>query len=86
MTQPTRTELHRDHLERSNRLAERTSTAWAEYLAMTRASAPEVYAETESFAWRRLRRDLAAIAQERRRVEFELDRGLIDLLGTRRAA
>ena len=79
-------ELHRIHSERIARLDERTCAAWGEYLAMTRASTPDVYAQTESFAWRRLRRDMATIAQERRRIEFEFDRALIELSGTRRAA
>jgi hypothetical protein len=86
MPQPTRSELHRTQSEHLARLDERTSNAWAEYLAMIRGGAPDVYAQTESFAWRRLRRDLAAIAHERRRVEFEFDRALVELLGTRRAA
>jgi len=86
MLHPTRSELHRTHSERTARLDERMSAAWGEYLAMTRASPPDVYAQTESFAWRRLRRDLAAVAQERRRVEFELDRALVELSGIRRAA
>ena len=86
MLTTTRSELHRIHAERVARLDERTRSAWGEYLAMTRASTPDVYAETESFAWRRLRRDMAAIAQERRRIEFEFDRALVELSGTRRAA
>jgi hypothetical protein len=86
MLQPTHSELHRAHTERLARLDERTSSAWGEYLAMTRGGAADVYVQTESFAWRRLRRDLATIAQERRRIEFEFDRALVDLLGTRRAA
>jgi hypothetical protein len=86
MLHPTSSELHRTQSERLARLDERTSDAWGEYLAMTRGSAPDVYAQTESFAWRRLRRDMAAIAHERRRIEFEFDRALVELLGTRRAA
>jgi hypothetical protein len=86
MLTTTRSELQRVHAERLARLDERTRVAWGEYLAMTRASTQDVYAETESFAWRRLRRDMAAIAQERRRIEFEFDRALVELSGTRRAA
>ncbi|MEO9174303.1 MAG: hypothetical protein ABI317_02230 [Gaiellales bacterium] len=86
MLHPTHSELDRAHSERIARLDERTSSAWGEYLAMTRGSAADVYVETESFAWRRLRRDMATIAQERRRIDFEFDRALVELLGTRRAA
>ena len=86
MLTTTRSELDRIHSERLARLHERTGAAWGEYLAMTRASTPDVYAQTESFAWRRLRRDIATITQERRRIEFEFDRALVELSGTRRAA
>ncbi len=76
-----------DHAQRQlARIDERTATAWSEYLAMTRASSPLAYAETEAFAWRRLRRSLAELAGERRRVEFELDREIAESRGTRRAA
>jgi hypothetical protein len=68
------------------RVDERVRTAWTEYLAMTRASAPRAYAETEAFAWRRLRRCLAELAGERRRAEFELDRQSAEARGLRRAA
>jgi hypothetical protein len=86
MLTTTSSELQRIRSDRLARLDERTCAAWGEYLAMTRASTADVYAQTESFAWRRLRRDLATIAQERRRIEFEFDRALVELSGTRRAA
>jgi hypothetical protein len=82
----TRSELDRVHSERLARLDERTCAAWDEYLAMTRACTRDVYPQTESFAWRRLRRDMATVAQERRRIDFEFDRALVELSGTRRAA
>jgi hypothetical protein len=53
---------------------------------MTRASDPRAYVQTETFAWRRLRRSLAELAGERRRVDFEVDRQIAESRGTRRAA
>jgi hypothetical protein len=86
MHQPSSTHPGDPHLAQLARLDERAATAWSEYLAMTRAAGPEAYTQTESFAWRRLRRDLAQIASERRRADFEHDRELAELHGIRRAA
>jgi hypothetical protein len=86
MHQPSSTHPHDPHHAQLARLDERVATAWSEYLAMTRAGNPGAYAQTETFAWRRLRRDLAHVASERRRADFEHDRELAELRGTRRAA
>jgi hypothetical protein len=87
MNQPSPSHSH-DLLHRAQlvRLDERVATAWQEYLAMTRAGTPGAYAQTETFAWRRLRRCLAELAAERRRVDFEHDRVVADSRGIRRAA
>jgi hypothetical protein len=86
MHQPSSTHPDDPHLAQLARLDERAATAWSEYLAMTRAAGVDAYTQTESFAWRRLRRDLAHVASERRRADFEHDRGLAELHGIRRAA
>jgi hypothetical protein len=86
MSDRTASEPHDRHRERVAHLDERTCTAWKEYLAMTRAGAEGAYEQTESFAWRRLRRGLAELAGERRRAAFELDRALAESHGTHRAA
>jgi hypothetical protein len=83
MDQRSPSHSHDPHSTQIARLDERVATAWNEYLAMTRAGAPGAYAQTEAFAWRRLRRDLAHLHGERRRVEFEHDRELAEF---RRAA
>lgn len=85
MSHPTASEPHDRHHEQVARLDERVCTAWKEYLAMIRA-ADVAYEQTESFAWRRLRRSLAELAGERRRVDFERDRAIAESHGTRRAA
>ena len=86
MSKPSSSDLHDRTRAQLARIDERTRTAWSEYLAMTRASAPQAYADTEAFAWRRLRRSLAELAGDRRRVEFELDRQHAESRGIRRAA
>ncbi|MDX6525975.1 MAG: hypothetical protein QOI43_1486 [Gaiellales bacterium] len=87
MNQPSPSHSH-DLLHRAQlvRLDERVATAWQEYLAMTRAGAPGAYTQTETFAWRRLRRSLAELGAERRRIDFEHDRVVADSRGTLRAA
>ena len=86
MHQPSASDLHDRHRALLARIDERTGTAWREYLTMTRAALAASYTETETFAWRRLRRSLAALAADRRRADFERDRELAELHGTRRAA
>ena len=61
MSKPSSSDLHDRTRAQLARLDERTRIAWSEYLAMTRASAPQAYADTEAFAWRRLRRSLAEL-------------------------
>ena len=86
MNQGSSIQPHDPYVAQVARLDERAVTAWNEYLAMTRAGAPEAYAQTEAFAWRRLRRDLAQLTSDRRRVDFEHDRSIAESRGTRRAA
>jgi hypothetical protein len=86
MMNPSSSDLHDRHRAQLARIDEHVATAWNEYLAMTRAGTPQAYAETEAFAWRRLRRSLAELAGERRRVDFEIDRQLAESRGIRRAA
>jgi hypothetical protein len=86
MHQPSASQPHDPYQAQLARLDERIATAWNEYLAMTRAGTPGAYGQTEAFAWRRLRRDLAHITLERRRVDFEHDRQLAEDRGSRRAA
>ena len=42
--------------------------------------------QNEPFAWRRLKRMLAELAADRRRADFELDRGLAEARGITRAS
>jgi hypothetical protein len=86
MMSASSTDLHQRTRAQLARVDERIATAWNEYLVMTRAGAPAAYAQTEAFAWRRLRRSLADLAGERRRLEFELDREIAESRGLRRAA
>lgn len=86
MNQSTPTHPHDPYRAQLARLDERVATAWNEYLAMTRGSTPDAYGQTEAFAWRRLRRELAHMTGERRRCDFEHDRELAESRGTRRAA
>jgi hypothetical protein len=86
MMSASSSDLHERTRAQLARVDERIGTAWNEYLAMTRAGAPAAYTQTEAFAWRRLRRSLAELAAERRRLEFELDREIAESRGLRRAA
>jgi hypothetical protein len=86
MSKPSSSDPHDRTCAQLARIDERIRTAWSEYLAMTRASAPQAYAETETFAWRRLRRTLAELAGERRRVDFERDRQSAESRAISRAA
>jgi hypothetical protein len=86
MRTPSSSDLHDRSSAQLARIDGRTRTAWSEYLAMTRASSPQAYADTEAFAWRRLRRALAELAGDRRRVDFEIDRLHAESRGIRRAA
>jgi hypothetical protein len=86
MSKPSSSDQHDRSCAQLARIDERTRTAWSEYLAMTRASSPQAYVDTEAFAWRRLRRSLVELAGERRRVDFEIDRQHAESRGIRRAA
>lgn len=66
--------------------AEREAAAWAEYLRTVRAASSEIYEQSEPLAWRRLRRALAELSHDRRRLEFERDRALAELSGLRLAS
>jgi hypothetical protein len=86
MMNPSSSDPHDRSTAQLARIEARVGTAWGEYLAMTRASDPRAYVQTETFAWRRLRRSLAELAGDRRRVDFEVDRRIAESRGTRRAA
>jgi len=45
-----------------------------------------VYQQAEPLAWRRLRRQIAQLAHDRRRDEFERDRALAEINGLRLAS
>jgi hypothetical protein len=86
MQNPTEQELQQRYAERLARLSERETQAWCEYLASTRAGDSVVYEQAEPFAWRRLKRMLAELAADRRRAEFEFDRGTAEARGISRAS
>ena len=86
MPHPTEQELRERYSERQANLAERECQAWREYLATTRSDDPVRYEQAEPFAWRRLKRMLAELAGDRRRVEFEFDRALVEARGISKAS
>ena len=53
--------------ERVERHEARQQEAWLEYLETTRRCPEHVYLQAEPLAWRRLRRNLAELAHDRRR-------------------
>jgi hypothetical protein len=81
MRHPTEHELQTRHAARLAQLEEREVGAWKEYLAGTRSGDALHYEQNEPFAWRRLKRMLAELAADRRRADFELDRGLAEARG-----
>jgi hypothetical protein len=72
--------------QRHTEHAIREREAWDEYLRTTQACAESTYDQSEALAWRRLRRQLAGLAHDRRRDEFERDRALAELRGLRLAS
>ncbi len=72
--------------ERFARHGAREALAWSEYLQTTRAACSATYAAAEPLAWRRLRRRLAELQQDRRRDAFERDRMLAELVAYRLAS
>jgi hypothetical protein len=66
--------------------AARERAAWEEYLSTIRGIATDVYQQAEPLAWRRLRRQIAQLAHDRRRDEFERDRAVAELNGLRLAS
>jgi hypothetical protein len=86
MRHPTEHELRQRHAARSAQLEEREVGAWKEYLAGTKSGDALHYEQNEPFAWRRLKRMLAELAADRRRADFELDRGLAEARGITRAS
>lgn len=66
--------------------AQRERDAWEEYLRTIRGTEHDVYQQAEPLAWRRLRRQIAQLAHDRRRDEFERDRGLAEINGVRLAS
>jgi predicted component of type VI protein secretion system len=66
--------------------AGRERDAWEEYLLTIRGIELDVYQQAEPLAWRRLRRQIAQLAHDRRRDEFERDRAVAELNGLRLAS
>ncbi len=71
---------------RLQEIAAREREAWDEYLLTIRGVASDVYEQSESLAWRRLRRTMAQLAHDRRRHEFERDRAVAEIRGLRLAS
>ena len=67
-------------------IAARERDAWEEYLNTIRGIDTDVYQQAEPLAWRRLRRQIAQLAHDRRRDEFERDRAVAELNGLRLAS
>ena len=70
---------------RAVEIAARERDAWEEYLNTIRGIQIDVYQQAEPLAWRRLRRQIAQLAHDRRRDEFERDRAVAELNGLRLA-
>ncbi|MDX6376892.1 MAG: hypothetical protein QOE98_1195 [Gaiellaceae bacterium] len=66
--------------------AARERDAWEEYLLTIRGIDTDTYQQAEPLAWRRLRRQIAQLAHDRRRDEFERDRAVAELNGLRLAS
>ena len=86
MRHPSELELRRRHASRAANLAARENEAWLEYLAHIQSGDTNAYETAEPFAWRRLRRALAELAQNRRLHEFQLERALADARGASQAS
>ncbi len=71
---------------RMTEFAQRERDAWEEYLRTIRGIEYEVYQQAEPLAWRRLRRQIAQLAHDRRRDEFERDRAVAEINGVRLAS
>jgi predicted component of type VI protein secretion system len=71
---------------RMQEFAARERDAWEEYLRTIRGIDTDVYQQAEPLAWRRLRRQIAQLAHDRRRDEFERDRAVAELNGLRLAS
>ena len=71
---------------RIQEFAARERDAWEEYLHTIRGIDTDVYQQAEPLAWRRLRRQIAQLAHDRRRDEFERDRAVAELNGLRLAS
>lgn len=67
--------------DRMQEFAARERVAWEEYLRTIRGIDTNVYQQAEPLAWRRLRRQIAQLAHDRRRDEFERDRAVAELNG-----
>jgi hypothetical protein len=82
----TITEIETWFSSRMTEIAGRERDVWEEYLHTTQGLVPDVYAQAEPLAWRRLRRSMAALAHDRRRDAFERDRAVAELHGLRLAS
>jgi predicted component of type VI protein secretion system len=71
---------------RVEEFAARERDAWEEYLRTIRGLDADVYQQSEPLAWRRLRRQIAQLAHDRRRDEFERDRAVAEINGLRLAS
>ena len=71
---------------RVDEYAARERDAWDEYLRTIRGIDADVYQQTEPLAWRRLRRQIAQLAHDRRRDEVERDRAVAEINGLRLAS
>lgn len=71
---------------RIQEFALRERDAWEEYLRTIRGIDIDVYQQAEPLAWRRLRRQIAGLAHDRRRDEFERARAIAELDGLRLAS
>jgi hypothetical protein len=66
-------------------LAARERDAWEEYRVTISGIDTDTYQQAEPLAWRRLRRQIAQLAHDRRRDEFKRDRAIAELNGLRLA-
>lgn len=82
----TTDEVERWFADRVLEFAARERDAWEEYLTTIRGIDTDVYQQAEPLAWRRLRRQIAQLAHDRRRDEFERDRAVAEINGLRLAS
>lgn len=83
---PTANDVEARFAGRTQECASRERDAWEEYLRTIHGIDIDVYQQAEPLAWRRLRRQIAQLAHDRRRDEFERDRAVADLNGLRLAS